>query len=346
MYLDGILLSGILRAWHWSHSRKKATNVIAASTSGSREKARSASRVSVRPASRRTGISRVNTNSSRGSDALSQVWRREGGSNPRPGARPVPWFCGPPHYHSGISPLKAASGEDVSKRLTPHLQCKNLLYPLLLGGIGRSYGINRRVLDARRNCGKREYFSIFHCDLPFPRRFHGFLLGIVPAGSLVFARLSLLYHQREKFVRIVGGSGNPLLIGQPPHICGKNAFFGISLKYFTSEIISIGRPRRPEWLHSLASFNVGLFLLVALHVLNLSEKALPFKCALFVEGHAPLVELRSVIVIPNALFDCFVGSAGFHRNTIHQRVGICNSTLPTLQHIARVGTIGKRRREW
>src|ERR1700733_4442209 len=193
MYLDNILLGGILGAWHWSHSRKKATNVIAASMNGSREKARLASRASVRPASRRTGISRVNTSSNGSPDLSKGLAERRGFEPPTRGVRTRAWVLQTrPLPGSGISPLKAVSGEDVSKRLTPHLQCKNLLWPLLSGSLGRSYGINRRAVDARQNCGKQEFSSFLPRVFSFFRRFCDSFLPLFLRSLLCGCDLFLL----------------------------------------------------------------------------------------------------------------------------------------------------------
>lgn len=132
MHLDNILLSGIrFRSWAWSLSSNAATDAADASTNGCRAKALKASREFVRSAKAPIGISRESIKLKGGSNDLSKIWRRERGLNPRPGARPVLWFCRPPHYHSGISPLKAASRDIASQTFAPYSQCKSFLEILI-----------------------------------------------------------------------------------------------------------------------------------------------------------------------------------------------------------------------
>lgn len=130
MYLDNILLSGILGAWHWLRSKERDINVTVASMSGSRERAQSANLGSAPRARVRTGISHVNTSSRRDRPFFHKFGEEGGirtlgsGVSGKGEARSTA-LQAVAINRSATSSLKGAGGEDVLKRLTLHLHCKS-----------------------------------------------------------------------------------------------------------------------------------------------------------------------------------------------------------------------------
>lgn len=129
--IGNVFLSSILLiSWRWLLSGKRGINVIVAPISGYPVKPLSGSRKFALNANRHIGISLENISERHYKDSAQTIWRREGELNPRPGAGPVPWFCRPPHCHSGISPLNGTGEESASQTFAPHLYCK-IVFPLI-----------------------------------------------------------------------------------------------------------------------------------------------------------------------------------------------------------------------
>jgi hypothetical protein len=124
----------LLGAWGWSCSTKKVINVVCCPGVGSarvrrksRGPARSA-RVQIRTNHAKTAVPYHSSGLSKGlaeeNGGESGIRTRGSLLRPEDSSR-SPVLQTSALDRSAISPLKAVSGEDVSKRLTPHLQCKN-----------------------------------------------------------------------------------------------------------------------------------------------------------------------------------------------------------------------------
>src|ERR1700674_2567112 len=197
MHLDNILLSSILGAWHWLRSRKKGINAIVASMNGSRERAQSASRESVRHANRRTGISRENITSKRGNFDLSQVWRRSRESNPRC-IHTVREFCRLSAATSiGASPLKAASRDIASQTFALYSQCITT----------KSFGLLKSFLVRVSALGLHKT----HCLVPKNACGHGFQVFILkhslPEFSLDLCLEVGIQYRVRNANQVIGTSG-------------------------------------------------------------------------------------------------------------------------------------------
>lgn len=134
--LDNILLSGILfHSCHSLRSNRKASSATDARTSGYHARVQSANLGCALRANPPIGTRPGSTSAKRYNQALSKSLAERQGVEPTAGlaCRPIGVLQTPRCQHHGASPLKAASGEYVSKRLAPHSQFKyQLFFPSIL----------------------------------------------------------------------------------------------------------------------------------------------------------------------------------------------------------------------